>query len=36
MLSRDPKKQGNDKDYVPIIQYPKIIKGTKVPELPNN
>lgn len=36
MPSRDPKKQGNDEDYVPATHYPKIIKGTKVPELPNN
>jgi len=33
MPSRDPKRQGNNKDYMPAIQYPKITKGTKVLEL---
>jgi len=33
MPSRDPKKRGNDEDFVPVIQYPKITKATKVPEL---
>jgi len=36
MPSRDPKKRGNDKDYVPATQYPKFLNGTKVPELPND
>jgi len=36
MPSRDPKKRGNDEDFVPATQYPKIIKATKVPELPKD
>ena len=36
MPSRDPKKQGNDEDFVPATQYPEIIKNTKVPELPKD
>jgi len=36
MPSRDPKKQGNDEDFVPATQYPNIIKATKVPELPKD
>ena len=33
MPLRDPKKQGNNKDFMPIIQYLKITKNTKVPGL---
>ena len=36
MLSRNPKKQGNDEDLVEPTLYLKITKNTVVPELPNN
>jgi len=36
MLSRNPKKQGNDEDFVKPTPYPKITKNTVVPELPND
>ena len=36
MPSRDPKRCGNDEDFVPATQYPKITKDTVIPELPND
>lgn len=36
MLSRNPKKQENNKDFVKPTLYPKIIKTTIVLELLNN
>ena len=36
MLSRNPKKQGNNKDYIPITLYLRVTKKTKVLELLNN
>lgn len=36
MPSRDSRKQGNDEDFVPATQYPKITKETQIPELPND
>ena len=36
MLFRNPKKQGNDEDFIKLTLYLKIIKNTIVPELPNN
>src|SRR5438552_1839929 len=36
MPSRNPKKQGNDEDFVPATEYPTITKNTRIPELPND
>ena len=36
MPPRDPKRQGNDEDFVPATQYPKITKATQVPALPDD
>ena len=36
MPSRNPRKRGNDEDFVPATVYPKRTKTTHVPELPND
>ena len=36
MPSRNPKKRGNDKDFVPATVYPKRTKTTYIPELLND
>ena len=36
MPSRNPKKQGNNKDFVEPTPYPKLTKNTVILELPNN
>ena len=36
MLSRNPKKRGNNKDFVPATLYLRVTKKTEVPELLND
>ena len=36
MPSRNPKKRGNNKDFMPTTPYPRVTKKTKVLELLNN